>query len=305
MSDPVQSDNKHVVVALGELLWDMLPSGKRAGGAPTNFCYHAMKNGADGYAVSALGEDSLGDELEGEIKKAGIKHVIKRNAYPTGTVEVHLNEGIPTYDIVKDVAWDHIPFTKDMVDLIRRADAVCYGTLACRGQESHDTIMRLLDCVRPGTMKYFDINLRGDFYSKILIEEQLESATVFKINDEEISQLQTMFSIPGTVEEVAKWFLKEYGLDYVILTAGGEYSQVFAADGRESKVATPHVEVADTVGAGDSFSGVFCIEILKGTPLHEAHKRAVNVADFVCTKAGAWPEYPEELPDYVVEQGLE
>ena len=165
--------------------------------------------------------------------------------------------------------------------------------------------MRLLDRVRPGTMKYFDINLRGDFYSKILIEEQLESATVFKINDEEISQLQTMFSIPGTVEEVAKWFLKEYGLDYVILTAGGEYSQVFAADGRESKVATPHVEVADTVGAGDSFSGVFCIEILKGTPLHEAHKRAVNVAAFVCTKAGAWPEYPEELPDYVVEQGLE
>ena len=123
MSDPVQSDNKHVVVALGELLWDMLPSGKRAGGAPTNFCYHAMKNGADGSAVSALGEDSLGDELEGEIKKAGIKHVIKRNAYPTGTVEVHLNEGIPTYDIVKDVAWDHIPFTKDMVDLINALKA--------------------------------------------------------------------------------------------------------------------------------------------------------------------------------------
>lgn len=305
MSDSAQSSGKHVVVALGELLWDMLPAGKRAGGAPANFCYHAMKNGADGYAISALGEDDLGDELENEVNKAGIKHLIKKNAYPTGTVEVHLHEGIPTYDIVKDVAWDHIPYTKDMVDLVSTADAVCYGTLACRGQESHDTIMRLLDRVKPGTMKYFDINLRGDFYSKILIEEQLQSATVFKINDEEITQLQTMFSVPGTPEEVSRWFLKEYDLDYVILTAGSEYSQVFAKDGAVSKVRTPKVEVADTVGAGDSFSGVFCIEILKGTPLHLAHKKAVNVAAYVCTKAGAWPEYSEKIPDYVAEQGLE
>lgn len=305
MGDSAQSKDQHIVVALGELLWDMLPTGKRAGGAPANFCYHSMKNGADGYAISALGEDELGDELEAEVKKAGIKHVIKRNAYPTGTVEVHLSDGIPTYDIVKDVAWDHIPFTKDMVDLVKQADAVCYGTLACRSQESHDTIMRLLDQVHPGTMKYFDINLRGDFYSKILIEEQLESATVFKINDEEITQLQTMFSVPGTPEEVAQWFLKQYDLDYVILTAGNEYSEVFGKGGAFSKVVTPKVEVIDTVGAGDSFSGVFCIEILKGTPLHLAHKRAANVAAYVCTKAGAWPEYPDEIPDYVADQGLE
>lgn len=305
MSDSTQNNEKHVVIALGELLWDMLPTGKRAGGAPTNFCYHSMKNGAEGYAISALGEDALGDELEGEVNKAGIKHIIKRNAYPTGTVEVHLSDGIPTYDIVQNVAWDHIPFTKDMVDVMKKADAICYGTLACRRPESHDSIMRLLSEAKPGAMKYFDINLRGDFYSKDLITEQLNAATVFKINNDEIAQLQTMFSVPGTPSEVALWFLEQYDLDYVILTAGGDYSEVFAKNGVSSKVVTPKVEVNDTVGAGDSFSGVFCIEILKGTPLRQAHKRAVNVAAYVCTKPGAWPEYPDEIPDYVVEQNLE
>ena len=305
MNSASQTSEKPVVVALGELLWDMLPTGKRAGGAPANFCYHSMMNGADGYAISALGEDALGDGLEDEVNKAGIKHIIKRNAYPTGTVEVHLSDGIPTYDIVQNVAWDHIPYTQDMVDLIKRADAVCYGTLACRRPESHDSIMRLLSEVKPGAMKYFDINLRGDFYSKDLITEQLNAATVFKINDDEIAQLQTMFSVPGTAEEVAQWFLSEFDLDYVILTAGGDYSQVFARNGEVSRVNTPRVTVNDTVGAGDSFSGVFCIEILKGTPLHEAHKRAVNVAAYVCTAAGAWPTYPDEIPDYVTEQGLE
>ncbi len=293
---------KPVVLGLGELLWDMLPAGKRAGGAPVNFVYHAVKNGGEGVAVSAVGDDELGHGIETEVKNANIRSIVKHNAYPTGTVAVSLEEGIPTYTIVRGVAWDHIPYTTDLVEAVKKADAICYGTLACRGQESHDTIMNLVNNARPDALKYYDINIRGDFFSKDLIDEQLKAANVFKLNDDELVLLRPMFSIGGTDEEACQWFIDNYNLDYVILTCGGDFSYIVSETGETSRINTPKVEVNDTVGAGDSFSGVFTVEILKGSSLKDAHRRAVNVAAYVCTKAGAWPEYPDEIPDYVAEQ---
>ena len=271
-----------IVLSLGELLWDMLPSGKRAGGAPVNFAYHAMKNGTEGWAISAVGEDELGDELIAKANEAGINTVIQRNAWPTSTVEVALKNGIPEYTIVKGVAWDHILYTP----------------------ESHATITELLKHTKPGAMKFFDINLRGDHYSKELIEELLKAATVFKINDEELLLLRDMFDIRGTSgEDASRWFIEEFGLDYVILTAGSAYSTIISRKGEVSTLDTPHVEVNDTVGAGDSFSGTFTARILLGDTLAEAHRKAVNTAAYVCTQAGAWPQYPAEMPDYLAEIG--
>ena len=129
-----------IVLSLGELLWDMLPSGKRAGGAPVNFAYHAMKNGTEGWAISAVGEDELGDELIAKADEAGINTVIQRNAWPTSTVEVALKNGIPEYTIVKGVAWDHILYTRQLIDVVSKADAVCFGTLALRSPESHEVL---------------------------------------------------------------------------------------------------------------------------------------------------------------------
>ncbi|OZG63500.1 2-dehydro-3-deoxygluconokinase [Bifidobacterium lemurum] len=293
-----------IVLSLGELLWDMLPTGKRAGGAPVNFAYHAMKNGADGYSISAVGEDELGDELLEEAKKAGIHTIIQRNAWPTSTVEVSLKNGIPEYTIIKGVAWDHILYTRELIDVVAKADAVCFGTLALRSPESHDTITELLKHTKPGAMKFFDINLRGDHYSKELIEELLNAATVLKINDEELLLLRDMFDIRGTSgEDAARWFIEEFDLDYVILTAGSAYSTILSKKGESSTVDTPHVTVTDTVGAGDSFSGTFTAHILAGETLAEAHRRAVNTAAYVCTQAGAWPEYPDTMPDYLAEIG--
>ena len=259
-----------IVLSLGELLWDMLPSGKRAGGAPVNFAYHAMKNGTEGWAISAVGEDELGDELIAKANEAGINTVIQRNAWPTSTVEVALKNGIP----------------------------------ALRSPESHATITELLKHTKPGAMKFFDINLRGDHYSKDLIEELLKAATVFKINDEELLLLRDMFDIRGTSgEDASRWFIEEFGLDYVILTAGSAYSTIISRKGEVSTLDTPHVEVNDTVGAGDSFSGTFTARILLGDTLAEAHRKAVNTAAYVCTQAGAWPQYPAEMPDYLAEIG--
>ena len=295
---------KPMVLSLGELLWDMLPSGKRAGGAPVNFIYHAVHNGADGYAISAVGEDELGDELVAATKNAGINAIIQRNAWPTGTVDVQLKNGIPEYTIVRGVAWDHILYTRQLINQVEKADAVCFGTLGLRSPESHDTIIELLKHTKPGAMKFFDINIRGDHYSKDLIDELLRTATVFKLNDAELLLLRDMFDIRGASDdEACRWFLNEYGLDYVILTAGSTFSTIVAKTGESSTVPTPHVEVEDTVGAGDSFSGTFTAKILNGASLTEAHRAAVNVAAFVCTQSGGWPKYPDVVPDYLAEAG--
>ncbi|MCH4208773.1 carbohydrate kinase family protein [Bifidobacterium sp.] len=296
---------KPIVLSLGELLWDMLPSGKRAGGAPVNFAYHAAMNGTEGCAISAVGEDELGDELLAAAKESGVRSVIQRNAWPTSTVEISLKNGIPEYTIVKNVAWDHLLLTRELIGQVERADAVCFGTLALRSPETHDTIIELLKHAKHDALRFFDINLRGDHYSKELIAELLGLASVFKLNDEELLLLRDMFDIRGASDdEACRWFISEYGLDYVILTAGSAFSTIVAKNGEVSTLSTPRVEVTDTVGAGDSFSGTFTAKILTGSSLVEAHRAAVNTAAFVCTQNGAWPRYPEHMPDYLAAAGL-
>ena len=292
-----------MVLSLGELLWDMLPTGKRAGGAPVNFIYHAAMNGAGGYAISAVGRDALGDELVRATDKAGIHAKLQRNDWPTGTVKVSLKEGIPTYTVVNDVAWDHLELTDELVAEVQRADAVCFGTLGLRSQQSRDTILALLDHARSDAMKFFDINIRGEFYSKRLIGELLEAATVFKLNDDELLLLRQMFAIPREADDdrACQWLLERFDLDYVILTAGAKFSTILSQHGEHSTLATPHVQVVDTVGAGDSFSGSFAASMLRGATMAQAHRVAVNTAAFVCTQEGAWPRYPEHITDYLAQ----
>ena len=269
--------SKPIVIALGEILWDMLPTGKRAGGAPVNFAYHASQNGAESYAISAVGNDELGAELLNDAHKAGINTLVQTNEYPTGTVAVALTNGIPEYTIVQNVAWDHIGYTDELAEAVSKADAICFGTLGLRSQESHDTIIKLLQHAKEGALKFFDINLRANFYSKELIEELLGYANIFKINDDELIMMREMFSIPeGNDEEACKWFMDRFDLEYTILTGGATFSTIIAKDGETSTLLTPHVEVADTVGAGDSFSGSFTGKILSGASLKEAHRAAVN-----------------------------
>ena len=256
--------SKPIVISLGEILWDMLPTGKRAGGAPVNFAYHASQNGAESFAISAVGNDELGTELLSDAHKAGINTLVQTNEYPTGTVDVALTNGIPEY-----------------------------------------TIVELLKHTKEGALKFFDINLRANFYSNELIEELLGYANIFKINDEELIMMRDMFSIPEcNDEEACKWFIDRFDLEYTILTGGATFSTITAKNGEVSTLLTPHVEVADTVGAGDSFSGSFTGKLLSGAPLKEAHRAAVNTAAYVCTKEGGWPTYPVEgVPDYLAEAG--
>ncbi len=284
------TDKKPVVVGIGELLWDLLPDGKRAGGAPVNFVYHATQLGAEGYAISAVGDDVNGIEILRELERVKIRKIISRCPFPTGTVEVVLENGLPRYTIVENTAWDNIPLSEEARAVVRRADAVCYGTLALRSEKSRQTIKTLLAEVPERAYKFFDVNLRGSYYSKELIGELLAKANVFKINDEEIKTVRELFDLRGSDEDACRELLQKYHLRYLIFTAGEKYSTVYSPD-EESSLETPRVKAVDTVGAGDAFSGAFIYSLLTGKSLQEAHRKAAEVAAFVVTQPGAWPDY--------------
>ncbi len=283
-------NKKPIVVGIGELLWDVFPTGKRAGGAPVNFVYHATQLGAQGYAISAVGKDALGAEILQELEKNHIAYYIETLSYPTGRVQVELQNGIPSYTIIEDVAWDHIPLTEQAVDVVKKADAICYGTLSLRYPDSRKTITTLLAHARAEALRFYDVNLRQHYYSKELIEELLKLANIFKVNDEELAVISKLFGISNNEEEFCRYFMDTYHLKYVIVTAGDKYSAVYSPT-EVSRLDTPKVQVADTVGAGDSFSGAFVQGILSGKTLQEAHRQAVETAAFVCSKTGAWPSY--------------
>lgn len=284
------------IVGLGEALWDCLPEGKKLGGAPANFAYHAGQFGFDTLAVSALGEDALGEETIAALEEHRLSYLMPRIPYPTGTVQVTLDEqGIPTYNIREGVAWDNIPFTPEIEQVARSCQAVCFGSLAQRSVVSRETIAKFLDSTPADCVKIFDINLRQSFFTKEIIEASMRRCNILKINDEELVVVSRMFGLPDLDEEKrCKQLIQEYNLDILVLTCGTNGSYVFTAD-RSYYQPTPKVEVADTVGAGDSFTGSFCAAILKGKPIHEAHALAVKVSAFVCTQNGAMPPLPQDF----------
>ncbi len=286
-----------IIVGMGELLWDVLPEGKKIGGAPANFAYHVSQFGLKSCLISAVGNDELGNELLENINKKKLNHAIERVSYPTGTVQVEVDEsGIPCYTIKEEVAWDNIPFTPQLETIARSARVVCFGSLAQRSAVSWETINRFLDIMPDGEGQYkiFDINLRQSFYTKEILCHSLDKCNILKINDEELVTVARMFNYDDSdFQKVCRKLLDSYCLKMLILTCGVDGSYVFTADD-VSFQPTPQVKVADTVGAGDSFTAAFISSILKGNSIAEAHKKAVSVSAYVCTQQGAMPILPAE-----------
>ena len=292
------TDNAPYVVGLGEALWDVLPEGKKLGGAPANFAFHAAQFGRRAIAVSAVGEDNLGRETLEEFRKKNLNVLMPRVPYATGTVQVTVDEqGIPTYDIKENVAWDNIPFTPEIESVAKQCEAVCWGSLAQRNVVSRQTIQKFLDAMPSdgNRLRIFDINLRQNFYTPEVIQDSLQRCNILKINDEELVTISRLFGYPGLDIRNKCWLLLgKYNLRMLVLTCGVNGSYVFTP-GHVSYQPTPKVEVADTVGAGDSFTGSFCASLLRGRSVAEAHEIAVRVSAYVCTQKGAMPRLPEEL----------
>lgn len=290
--------DRNIVVGMGEALWDVLPEGKKIGGAPANFAYHVSQFGLDSRVVSAVGDDKLGAEILENLQAKKLQTLIEQVPYPTGTVQVVLDsEGVPCYDIKEGVAWDNIPYTYALEELAQQTRAVCFGSLAQRSVVSRSTINAFLDAMPdgPDVLKIFDINLRQGFYTKEILCQSFEKCNILKINDEELVTVSRMFGYPGIDLQDKCWILLgKYNLKMLILTCGVNGSYVFTP-GEVSFVDTPKVNVADTVGAGDSFTAAFVAATLKGKSVKEAHQLAVETSAYVCTQNGAMPELPAEL----------
>jgi fructokinase len=289
-----------LVVGIGEILWDILPDGRQLGGAPANFAFHARALGAASVIVSAVGDDPLGREILAQLGSRGLdlSGIATVSSASTGTVTVALDAGgIPHYTIHEGVAWDVIPWTAGLGDIAVRADAVCFGTLAQRSPVSRATIGSLLGATRPDCLRVLDINLRQSYFSRETIHGLLERATVLKMNDDELTTVAAMLSLPGPETRVLAALLGAYPLTMIALTKGPSGSRFF---GRGVDLSHPgfRVETEDTVGAGDAFTATLVAGLLKKRSWEEIGDRANRIAGYVCSRKGAWPELPVELASW-------
>ncbi|MBB6482678.1 carbohydrate kinase family protein [Spirochaeta isovalerica] len=286
------------VLAFGEVLWDIIEGSYHIGGAPFNFAGHMAKLGAESYIVSSLGHDDLGDRASALLENQNINtSLVDRNSSPTGTVQVRLDNGIPSYEIVQGSAWDSIEINeetkKKMTEL--KWDVLYIGSLAQRSQKSRMSARWILENVERSHV-FFDVNLRQEWFSREIIEETLKHTTILKVNDEEVPVIaRLLFGQDMTEEYLARKIMETYRtVSIIIVTMGGE-GALFFDERREYKLKPEPADVVDTVGAGDSFSGAFVYSYLNTGDIDRAGRLALDVAAFVVSSEGALPDYSEEL----------
>lgn len=283
--------DKPLIAGFGEILWDLLPSGKQLGGAPANFAYHCSTLGAEAYPVSCTGNDEPGAEIRKLLLHNGISddYLAVDPHHPTGTVTVSLSSsGIPSYVIHEQVAWDFIPMNEKMTLLASRLDAVCFGSLSQRSPMSRHTLQQFLKTLKTSCLKIFDINLRQHYYSTEVIIDSLFKSDILKLNDGELDVLTPMLALSGTDMEKLSMLKSRYHLQLVALTRG-EKGSVLMTPSEYSELEAPSVMIADTVGAGDAFTAALTIGWLKKEPLRSIHQLASQLAAWVCSQPGAMP----------------
>lgn len=283
---------KRQIVGLGELLWDLLPSGKQLGGAPANFAYITTLLGDAGIPASRVGRDDLGDEALNRINQLGLSSAfIQRDPmHPTGTVKVEIDSsGQPRFDILKPVAWDFLEWTPAWRQLAKDADAVCFGSLAQRSSQSRPTIKSFLQATCPETLRIFDVNLRQNFYTAQILTESMKLATIVKLNHEELPKIVHLFEL-GYRDELdsARHLLSLHDLKLVCVTRGRGGSLLISRDEHNEHPGFK-VKVADTVGAGDAFTAALVHGYLRGAPLAQINETANRVGAWVASQSGAMP----------------
>ncbi len=285
------------LVGIGELLWDIFPTGKELGGAPANFAYHASALGGEGLIVSCVGSDYLGHEILGRLNTLSLscKYVASDVKHPTGTVSINVGvEGKPSYTIQENVAWDFIPKTQQLMELDKRSNAIAFGTLAQRSEVSRDTIRAFVSQAPLSVLRVFDLNLRQVFYSREVIEWSLERCNVLKVNEEELQVLACLLSMEGDELQLLCDLSRRFNLELVALTKGARGSLLYS-QGQISVHEGYKTEVVDTVGSGDAFTAALALGMLAGIDLRTINDYANRVASFICSRRGATPPLPEDL----------
>ena len=287
----------HQIVAVGEVLWDLLPSGKQLGGAPANFTYQCRSLGADARLITRVGDDPLGREVLERFQLLGIpiEPVQVDDEFPTGTVDVALApDGQARFTIRDNVAWDRIEADQASLAQAACADAICFGSLSQRGEPSRTAILELVSASRHGALRLFDVNLRHPFIERDVIAGSLTLANALKLNDQELAELASMFGLSSDVREAMSELADRFELSLVALTQGA-FGSVLLADGVWSDHPGLRATVSDTIGAGDAFAAVLVVGRLAGRPLDEINRHANEVAAFVCSQPGGTPTLPDAL----------
>lgn len=283
------------VVGIGEVLWDLLPGGPQLGGAPANFACHAHALGASASVVTRVGDDELGHRILDRFRKMclPLNTVQVDSLAPTGTASVTLTpSGIPQFHLQENVAWDRLVVTEHLREIVQTAHAICFGTLAQRDEVSRSTIQRLVAAAPADALRILDVNLRGSFYSRDLIDQSLALANILKLNSDELPILAEMFSIDGTPRSQMQSLAEMFQLRIAALTCGEKGSLIYADGVWLEQVPAP-TPVVDTVGAGDAFTAALTMGLLAAMPLEDAHAFANEVSAFVCSQPGATPALPQ------------
>jgi fructokinase len=282
----------HVVVGLGEVLWDLLPGGKQLGGAPTNFAYITNLLGDNGVVASRVGADDLGREARQALENLGLRtaNLQLDSAHPTGTVKVQLDAaGQPKFEISENVAWDFLAWTPEWNALASEADAICFGSLAQRSPVSHKTIREFVNAARPNATRIFDVNLRQAFFSGEVLVESLKRADIMKLNDDELPRVMALLGIAHHNEESsAESLLRTFSLKLVCVTRGANGSLLVNNSGRHHHPGYP-IKVADTIGAGDAFTAALVHQYLRGASLSAMNDAANRVGSWVASQIGGTP----------------
>jgi fructokinase len=287
----------YVIAGIGEILWDVFPSGKKVGGAPANFAYHTRVQGARSEVVSCIGDDDSGREIITHLKKIGLSdnYIFIDNQHPTGWVDIDLDDdGKPNFTIHEQVAWDYIPFTDELRKFATQVNAVCFGSLAQRSAVSRSAIRSFLQNTPEKSLRVLDINLRQQYYDAATIKSCLRMANCLKLNEDELPVVQRLLGLKGSADKVVNHLVEEYGLVLLALTMGSRGSRLLGV-GEDSFLESPKVDVVDTVGAGDAFTAAMVIGFLENYPIPVIHKKANFLSAYVCTQTGATPDIPQNV----------
>jgi fructokinase len=282
-----------LIVGLGEVLWDILPSGKHLGGAPANFAYITSLLGNRGVVASCVGKDELGDEALAQLQMLGLDTAtVQRNpSHATGVVKAEVDgNGCPRFDIEQPSAWDFLEWNLEFEELARSADAVCYGSLAQRSAQSRATIRHFLEATRSDVIRVFDVNLRAPFYSAEVVRESMKLAHVVKLTDEEVPKVMEMLGFKhGDEKSSAEQLISCFDLALVCVTRGSRGSLLVNGSGFHEQPGIP-VNVVDTVGAGDAFAAALIHHYLRGASLARMNREASRVGAWVASQAGPTPK---------------
>jgi fructokinase len=281
-----------LMIGLGEVLWDILPSGKVLGGAPSNFAYMTHLLGNEAIVASRVGNDQLGREACTLIQKLGLStaYVQHDHQHETGTATVSIDaEGQPSFTIKESAAWDFLEWTAEWEELSSRADAVCFGSLAQRSSRSAETIETFLRNAQTRALMICDVNLRQSFYSKDGLSRSFQHAHLVKLNEQELVLVSSLLELGvGTQEKLARQLLNEFALRLVVVTRGSRGS-LLVSESETVEHGGFQVKVVDAIGAGDAFTACLAHYYLGGYSLQDMGEFANRFASWVATQRGATP----------------